>query len=91
MVLASVSSFISSISSGSSVMRCLACDCRLSDREANRKYVNHQEIKNPEARYIMLCDDCIMDTELSYLETQGDYEEAEEDTLLTFQDYQEEE
>ena len=91
MVLASVSSFSSSISSGSSVMRCLACDCRLSDREANRKYVNHQEIKNPEARYIMLCDDCIMDTELSYLETQGDYEEAEEDTLLTFQDYQEEE
>lgn len=60
-----------------SVMRCLACDCRLSDREANRKYANYQEIKNPESRYIMLCDDCIQDTDLNFVETQLDGEELE--------------
>jgi hypothetical protein len=50
------------------LMRCLACDCNLSDREANRKYENWQEIKNPESRYIMLCDDCIVDTDLTFYE-----------------------
>lgn len=47
-------------------MRCLACDSNLSDREANRKYVNWREIKNTEQRYIGLCDDCICETDLNY-------------------------
>lgn len=49
-------------------MRCLSCNCNLSDREANRKYDNHAEIANPEARYIGLCDDCILDTDLTFIE-----------------------
>lgn len=40
-------------------MRCLACNKELSDYEANRKYVNHAEIKSPELKYISLCDNCI--------------------------------
>jgi len=52
-------------------MRCLSCNCNLSDREANRKYNNHEEIKNPESRYIGLCDDCIIDTDLAYLEDES--------------------
>lgn len=49
-------------------MRCLSCNCNLSDREANRKYDNHAEIANPESRYIGLCDDCILDTDLTFIE-----------------------
>lgn len=49
-------------------MRCLSCNCNLSDREANRKYDDWEQIKNPESRYIMLCDDCILDTDLLYEE-----------------------
>ena len=45
-------------------MRCLACDRNLSDREANRKYPDADRIKNPEDRYIMLCDPCIKLTDL---------------------------
>lgn len=45
-------------------MRCLACDCALSDREANRKYLNFREIPNPEDRYIGLCDGCLQETDL---------------------------
>lgn len=45
-------------------MHCLACDCLMSDREASRKYSSWREIKNPEERYIGLCDGCIQDTDL---------------------------
>jgi hypothetical protein len=72
MVLASsFTGIFANLHGGEITMRCLACDCRLSDREANRKYTNYQEIKNPEARYIMLCDDCILDTDLNYIEMQS--------------------
>lgn len=47
-------------------MRCLSCDEGLSDREANRKYINYREIKNPEERYIGLCDSCLRETDLQY-------------------------
>lgn len=44
-------------------MRCLACNVELTDNEANRKYVNHHEIKNPEDKYIGLCSNCMSDDE----------------------------
>lgn len=43
-------------------MRCEACNKNLTDREASRKYLNWQQIQNPEQRYIGLCDRCIQDT-----------------------------
>lgn len=49
-------------------MRCLACNCAMSDREASRKYVNYQELPEGEARYIGLCDHCIQDTDLVFVE-----------------------
>lgn len=49
-------------------MRCLACDCNLSDKEANRKFLNYTEIKNPEDRYIGLCDPCLKDSEIEAIE-----------------------
>ncbi len=62
-------------------MRCLACNENLSDREANRKYPDAHKIKNPEDRYIMLCDPCIKLTDLVEripLED-ADYQELEVD------------
>lgn len=47
-------------------MRCLSCNCELSDREANRKFLEHEEIKNPEDQYVGLCDRCLSDSDLSY-------------------------
>lgn len=44
-------------------MRCLACNAELSDKEANKKYANHEEIKNPEDKYIGLCSRCLSDAE----------------------------
>jgi hypothetical protein len=44
-------------------MRCLACNCELTDNEANRKFANHTEIKNPEAKYVGLCSNCLSDDE----------------------------
>jgi hypothetical protein len=49
-------------------MRCLACNALLTDREASRKYTNHATIANPEERYIDLCDHCLVDTDLNYIE-----------------------
>lgn len=39
-------------------MKCLACDAVLTDREQLQKYRNHEEIKNPEHKYIGLCTSC---------------------------------
>jgi len=39
-------------------MRCLACDVILTEPEQERKYKNHEEIKNPEHKYIGLCNKC---------------------------------
>jgi hypothetical protein len=49
-------------------MRCLSCNANMSDREANRKYLNWREIKNPEARYIGLCDICLDASDMDYVE-----------------------
>ena len=38
-------------------MKCLACDCILSDREATRKYTGSTE-------FIDLCDHCVTYTEI---------------------------
>lgn len=68
-------------------MRCLSCNCALSDREANRKFNNWEEIKNPESRYIMLCDDCMLDTDLTFIENPelDDSENADDYEQLDFQ------
>jgi formate-dependent nitrite reductase cytochrome c552 subunit len=42
-------------------MRCLACNVELTDNEAKRKFANHEEIKNPEDKYICLCNNCLSD------------------------------
>lgn len=52
-------------------MRCLSCDVALSDKEANRKYVNWKEISNTEERYIGLCDNCLQESDLFYMDTDG--------------------
>jgi hypothetical protein len=44
-------------------MRCLACNVELTDKEANKKYLNHEEIKNPEDKYIGLCSHCLCDSD----------------------------
>lgn len=49
-------------------MRCLACNVILTDREASRKYVNHANIPNSKDKYIDLCDHCLVDTDLNYIE-----------------------
>jgi hypothetical protein len=40
-------------------MRCLACNVILNKEEQQRKYTNHEDIKNPEDRYLGLCDCCL--------------------------------
>jgi hypothetical protein len=45
-------------------MRCLSCNVLLDEKEQKRKYKNHEEIKNPEDKYIGLCNRCIADSEL---------------------------
>lgn len=49
-------------------MKCLSCDKILSDKEAGRKYSMWREIKNPEARYIGLCDPCLKESDVDYIE-----------------------
>ena len=49
-------------------MRCLSCDNSMSDREANRKYVDWRKIQNTEDRYIGLCDSCLQDSDLFYVD-----------------------
>lgn len=61
-------------------MRCLACNKELSDYEANRKYVNHAEIKSPELKYIGLCDECI------YHATEGSEDTFDVDDLEIVRD-----
>jgi len=48
-------------------MRCLSCNEAMSDREANRKYVNAKDIPNTEDRYIGLCDGCLKGSDLFYM------------------------
>ena len=50
-------------------MRCLSCDAAMSDRETNRKYVDWKNIPNTEDRYIGLCDNCLRDSDLFYMDT----------------------
>lgn len=57
-------------------MRCLSCDKNLSDKEASRKYLNHEEISNPEDKYIGLCNGCLSDSELHTY--QEDFKQSDE-------------
>lgn len=49
-------------------MRCLSCNIALTDKEASRKFKNHEEIKNPEDKYIGLCSHCLGTTDIDELE-----------------------
>ena len=57
-------------------MKCLSCDVILSEPEQKRKYKNHEEIKNPELKYIGLCNRC-------YKSAMFDDEELEAHAILT--------
>lgn len=73
-------------------MKCLACDGLMSDREASRKYVNWKEMPEGEDRYISLCDKCIQDTDLNFVdnplasneETINDDSSSESDSTTLF-------
>lgn len=47
-------------------MKCLSCDCILTDREATRKYKNIDE-------FVDLCNDCFAETDIHY----NEYEDLE--------------
>lgn len=49
-------------------MKCQSCDKILSDKEAGRKFSFWREMKNPEERYIGLCDVCLKMSEVNYVE-----------------------
>lgn len=59
-------------------MRCLSCNCALTDKEASRKFHNHEEIKNPEDKYLNLCDGCLYTAELDEDDLVNHYSEAED-------------
>lgn len=59
-------------------MRCLSCDSAMSDRETNRKYVDWKNIPNTEDRYIGLCDSCLRDSDLFYLDNDSLPEASDE-------------
>lgn len=42
-------------------MRCVACNCVLTDREASRKGIHSNQ-------YLDLCNSCIQDTDIDYVE-----------------------
>lgn len=62
-------------------MKCLSCDAVMNDKEANRKYLNHEEIKNPEEKYIGLCDRCLSDSDLVYYKEDADTIEIETEVV----------
>lgn len=51
-------------------MRCLSCDCLLSDKEATRKGTHTGE-------YLDLCDDCLSTTDIEYFDIHDDSEPVE--------------
>jgi ferredoxin len=59
-------------------MHCLSCNVILTDSEASLKYNNHEEISNPEDKYIGLCSRCLKDSDLNTYHTDVDeFEEIE--------------
>lgn len=59
---------------------CLSCNHILTDDETVRKYDNWEKIKNPEDRYIGLCNKCLRQSDLNgYLE--DEFIEVEEEEL----------
>jgi hypothetical protein len=57
-------------------MRCLSCNDELTDKEANRKFLDAEHIKNPEDQYIGLCDGCLSHSDLSYYNEEPDTAEV---------------
>lgn len=62
-------------------MRCLACNKELTDKEASRKYENHEDIKNPEEKFIGLCSKCSYDTD--YDDVLLSHELLDEDVFIS--------
>jgi hypothetical protein len=62
-------------------MRCRACNEAMSDQEAARKYPEPERIKNPEDRYIGLCNPCLKGSDLVEMVPleDSDYAEVEAD------------
>jgi len=52
-------------------MRCLCCNRAMTVAEANRKYANHEDIQNPEDKYIGLCNVCFSGSELDETELEA--------------------
>lgn len=61
--------------------RCRSCNKNLSDREATRKYANWEDIANPNDRYIELCNSCIGETDLLFVDNVFLADEGDEDEL----------
>ena len=62
-------------------MRCLSCDCAMSDRETNRKYINWKDIQNTEERYVSLCDNCLKDSDLFYMDSNDSLPETSDEQV----------
>lgn len=64
-------------------IHCKACNRILNDEEASIKWHNHEEIKNPEDRYINLCTKCLRSSDLTEY-ADSDYEEVESELDTDF-------
>lgn len=53
-------------------MRCYSCDCELNDSESTRKSVVTGD-------YLDLCDSCMSETEITYIETPTHEENEDSD------------
>lgn len=62
-------------------MHCRSCNKILTDEEASLKYDGWEEIKNPEERYIELCNKCIRASDLAHYVTDEYIEEVDYDFL----------
>lgn len=64
-------------------MYCFSCSKRLSDKEAAIKFEHHEEIKNPEDRYVNLCTSCLRESDLAIYAPEPDPSfEVDEDVVL---------
>lgn len=60
-------------------MHCLACNDLLTDRETSRKYINWREMPEGEGRYILLCDNCLRDTEINFVDNPTSSDDSQSD------------
>jgi hypothetical protein len=58
-------------------VRCLACNVELNAFEQRRKYKHHEQIANPEDKYIGLCDRCFYQGDLDELNLEETFPQGE--------------